>query len=254
MTDPRLLPARLPSWLLWAVPLASMVVPVVLWATWRGGYWAVVGEDRLAEWVTFFAYVAAAGLAIAMVRRLARAGLRFEAALYVLLTCGLVFVAGEEVSWFQRQLGFAGPDALVAKNLQGEANLHNLLGRLTLEGSFILVGLYGAVLGRLLIPRLPRLRERPELYVPPTGLVLWFGCVSAYYAWADYLNPVLTKLFGSRVDVLVLTGPKLQETAEMVLSLGFLLFLLSVFRRPGSSRRDGAVTSARSDRVASGRR
>lgn len=220
--------------LLAVLPVVGVLAAVPLWHLWRRAYWGVVGEDHLAELLTVAAYLPAAVLALVVASRLKRAGLRLEPALLLLLGIGLFFVAGEEASWGQRQLGFTGPEALVERNVQGEANLHNLLGRYALHGAYILVSGYGAFLGRLLVPRLPRLRERPWLFVPQKDLVPWFGTCFVYYVWADYLDPVLVAVFGESVDVARLTGPKLQESAELAMAVGVVLFLarLAVRRRP----------------------
>ncbi len=47
---------------------------------------------------------------------------------WALLALAVVFAfgAGEEISWGQRLLGFATPDAVEAVNVQGEFTLHNL--------------------------------------------------------------------------------------------------------------------------------
>lgn len=59
---------------------------------------------------------------------------RLPAVAYVALALGVVFVAGEEISWGKRVLGFGAP----------EANMHNPLGRgrLVLEGLYLLPGLW----------------------------------------------------------------------------------------------------------------
>jgi hypothetical protein len=43
-----------------------------------------------------------------------------------LLAVGLLFCAGEEVSWGQRVFGFGTPSGLEGVNIQNEANLHNI--------------------------------------------------------------------------------------------------------------------------------
>lgn len=55
-------------------------------------------------------------------------GCRSQGARLVVLGYGAaMLLAGlEEISYGQRLLGFEGPEALVANNLQGEANLHNI--------------------------------------------------------------------------------------------------------------------------------
>lgn len=47
----------------------------------------------------------------------------------VLLALALIFAAGEEMSWGQRWLGYATPEAMKEINVQGEFTLHNMGGR-----------------------------------------------------------------------------------------------------------------------------
>lgn len=60
--------------------------------------------------------------------------------------------AGEEVSWGQRILGFAGPEELVTGNRQGEFNIHNhivleeLIGRHGWRAISVLIFMTGVVL------------------------------------------------------------------------------------------------------------
>ena len=217
--------------LLGLVPVLGVLGAVPLWHLWRRAYWGVVGEDHLAELLTVAAYVPAAVLSAVVAMRLHRSGLRPEALLWALLAVGAFFVAGEEFSWGQRQLGFAGPDALVERNVQGEANLHNLLGKYGLHTSYIVVCAYAAFGARLLVPRLPRLGARPWLFVPQRDLAPWFGVCLVYYVWATYLSPVLVAVFGPAISVTALTGPKLQESAELALAVGVLLFTARTARR-----------------------
>lgn len=47
-------------------------------------------------------------------------------ALYLLTAAGFLFLAGEEISFGQRLLGFASPEFFAVSNDEGEVNLHNL--------------------------------------------------------------------------------------------------------------------------------
>ncbi len=221
------------------VPLLIVLAPVPFWYIWRRGYWLLVGEDRLAELLTAIMYAAAAVLALLVADRLRRSALLLEGCLFLLLSLGAVFIAGEEVSWGQRQLGFAGPTELVAHNKQGEANLHNLLGRYALHAVYIAVTAYAAALARWLVPKIPRLRDRAWLFVPPADLVVFFAVCLGYYVWFDYLDPVVVGLLGPRANVEILTGPKLQEVAELALAVGVLLFVarLAMRQNPGEPPR-----------------
>ena len=66
----------------------------------------------------------------------------FRRTIYILGGIALLFVAGEEISWGQRIVGFSTPDFLVDLNIQKEFNLHNMQGihnllELTRYGSLI---------------------------------------------------------------------------------------------------------------------
>lgn len=83
-------------------------------------------EDGFLETATAVMLLLAGALA-------ARVALAHGAALRVRLMHGFLvflflFMAGEEISWGQRILGFRTPEALAAVNVQNEANLHNTYG------------------------------------------------------------------------------------------------------------------------------
>ena len=71
--------------------------------------------------------------------RLWRTGRRAYAALFGLATLGMIFVAGEEISWGQRLLGLETPDDLEEINKQGETNLHNIGGVLAIFNIGIMI-------------------------------------------------------------------------------------------------------------------
>jgi hypothetical protein len=197
-------------------------------------YRSLVEEDGVAEWATCIVYVAAAVVAVAVVWALREGDDRIFCIAYVALAAGLVLVAGEEISWGQRQLGFAGPDALVDRNEQSEANLHNTLSDGWLHGVYIAVGLYAGLLSRWLAPRLVGAR-RAWLIAPPVALAWWFLVPAGFYAYVELADPVLRAVFGDGIGWRELRLGKLQEVAELVLAIGFLLFLVSVRRRAVSA-------------------
>ena len=115
--------------LVFAVALLSLAAIALLAAS--PGVFAQIGaEDSTIEWLSAVLLFGAAGLMGWRLRDRTRrqpahgqrwvpmvVGLGF-AALFALM-------AFEEVSWFQRQIGFATPEAIAARNWQGEFNLHN---------------------------------------------------------------------------------------------------------------------------------
>ena len=217
------------SWL----PIALVCAQLVLYLVYRQGYLWSTAEDSAYEWATFVAYACAAPVAGILAGRWLRQGLRLRGIAYVALTLGFVFIAGEEISWGQRIFGFAGPEALLENNLQSEANLHNLLGRLALEGAYIAIGLLGIGVGRAVASRVGWLRP-VYVYAPGRELFWWFLPVCAYYIYADYIGPLVARAAPGR-EILA-TGPaNFQEPMEFLLGVGFLLFVLSVWRRSRTS-------------------
>src|SRR5689334_4643296 len=82
-------------------------------------------EDGLAENLQFAFLVLATFGAGYVAHARWRRGERLFALLYVGLAFGLFFVAGEEVSWGQRELDIQTPPEWAAHNIQGEITLHN---------------------------------------------------------------------------------------------------------------------------------
>jgi hypothetical protein len=64
-----------------------------------------------------------------------RGKLRFGGALALIWVLALILIAGEEISWGQRLLGFATPENVVTANTQAEFNLHNMNAAYRIYGS-----------------------------------------------------------------------------------------------------------------------
>lgn len=113
-------------------------------------------EDSLVEWASFALLFSAALLFL-------RTGLtvsnKTERLLLLLLSATLCFIALEEVSWFQRVLGFGSPE-FFRNTAHGETNLHNLSTR-----EFEVIYYTGTAIFLCLIPFVlacaPQLRSAP---------------------------------------------------------------------------------------------
>jgi hypothetical protein len=170
--------ARVPWWL--HAGAAAFVALMLLLARTRAPlYDALVQEDRLVEWWTFFLFLAA-GVAFAVRaargRRLGDAG--------VALFC--LVAAGEEISWGQRVLGFTPSAAFLEHNAQQEANLHNLVEafgqpKWTFVAVLVAYGLAAPALARL--PAVRALADRLRFSIVPWPLALWFAIASAVLVW-----------------------------------------------------------------------
>lgn len=90
-------------------------------------YAHLVAEDFAGEYTTAGAF---AGAGLLFLYDALRASHRGRRAISVVMGLAAIAIAGEEVSWAQRQLGYLFglevPEWVRAENVQGEMNLHNL--------------------------------------------------------------------------------------------------------------------------------
>lgn len=175
-------------------------------------------EDSFVEWLTAIIYFAGFVIALGMVST----AYRYEPVLgfgYTALSLFCLFVALEEISYGQRIFGFATPESLSEMNAQGETNLHNIesIQFITLTLAPLTIGLFGA-LGWTLLPLLARASRRlasiGSFIAPPWFTATYFAPIALYDAYPF--------IFGE-TDVIIRRDG---EVIELVLSIGFLLFIL----------------------------
>jgi hypothetical protein len=201
-------------------------------------YVTLVSEDGPVEYATSAAYLGAAWIAALVARGLLRREERGLALLWGGLALALVLVSLEEISWGQRLFGVQTPE-LLASNVQHEMNLHNLpWAQRGLHVAYVAVGLFGALAWALVPVRSPaRLREIASWLLPGAALFSYFLPVALFYLVYDYtpqrwIGPGSLRFgFVSIFD---------QEPVELLLSLGFLMFVLH-----GWARLHGFVHSSR---------
>ena len=118
---------------------------------------SIYQEDSLFEYLTSASYLAAAGFLITTITRVwkisiqKQRGIAISIFIFVALIC--LFIAGEEISWGQRIIGWNTPDFFAARNFQQETNLHNFLSPRLKEQLVMItaicfnIGLFGIWLG-----------------------------------------------------------------------------------------------------------
>jgi hypothetical protein len=137
-------------------------------SAWRLAAWAILGltglftailitdpalfhdwsiEDRALEWVSVWLLFAASTMFVGKFWRVSRN--RFAISrprLQLLAAAGFAalffLMAMEEVSWFQRQIGFETPAGMAEHNWQGEFNLHNFQTDITELGLYAGTGFF----------------------------------------------------------------------------------------------------------------
>ncbi len=219
-----------PAWVWWLIGLT----PPLMWAAlvWYSqvdepGFMALTEEDHVVENVQWVLGALAAVLGGRIAWRL---GVRRRwgwALCYGVLALGLVWVAGEEISWGQRLVGFQTPAWVMERNQQEELNLHNLpeVRRFTdywLDRAIlflIALSLFGWVLRKRWAAR-----WRVALWIPhPVLLPAWVCAVS--YEWLRY---AYVWRYHAQVSPVV---NRLHEARELFLAMGLAAFLVMVWQQ-----------------------
>lgn len=192
-------------------------------------------EDGIAESGQVFFYALALGLSLFVTRSYWRSGARLIACLYIGASLGLFFLIGEELSWGQRIWGWGTAESLAAVNKQGETNLHNIYGvGATFKWVQLLIGAYGTLLPlvflRWSVPDRHRLRRLITALVPHYSLIPYFLLFFIWRMYRNFLEPPQKYYFAIA---------EYNEVLELVLAMGFLLFMVFQIKR----LKAGEVTS-----------
>ncbi len=201
-----------------AAPVAVWLAAAAMGVWWPGGFYYLVAEDGVFEWIQVGAFaVAAAGLgAVAVLIR----GVSVAGAVAAALGCALfVVVVGEELAWGQRALGVSVP-AIERVNDQGDVTLHNVGPGLELSNLGI-VGL--ALAGALARPAARRWADRAgrqvrKEFLPPTFLTSWFAMVAAVTAVRVVWQSPPTRI------------AKFSEVAELTVALAAAITAVTLVR------------------------
>ncbi len=180
-------------------------------------------EDSLLEWAQFVGFVTAGVLAALVGRQLLRQTRGLPAILFFAFALGCFAIAGEEIAWGQRLLGYATPESIEEINEQRETTVHNIGSVQDAANiAFTLVGLYGSVGAWFLRLRRPRWASRPnvDLLIPPLFLTSCFFVVFGYKT----LRYVFFPESGYTVT-------KLGEWPEFCLAFAFAAFSFLTLRR-----------------------
>ncbi|NUS35717.1 MAG: hypothetical protein HOQ04_04525 [Pseudarthrobacter sp.] len=185
-----------------------LVIAVAATVPFRSLYLWLVDEDHPIEWLQFACLVAAAVFLAFVTVRLYGRGQKGMAALYAVVSVGVVFLAGEEISWGQRIFGWHTPEAMEAMNRQDETNVHNIRGVQELVPLAMLVAsLYGAcapLAAARFGKRWKALASKP-LLIPPLCLVPAFLLPAAYRLFRLLIWPEPTFVISEYGEVLELS-------------------------------------------------
>lgn len=207
------------------VPIAITLTLAIARTLDRNLAFAAVSEDHVVEWLQFAGYAAAGVLAALSTRTFLERNNAVPAAACLIFAIGCLFVAGEEIAWGQRLLGYETSTALREVNTQGATTVHNVdaLQR-PFQGVLLLIGLYGTVIPCALC--LERVRQlvaaraaKVDFIVPPIFLTSSFLVLAVHklILAAGFDDTAHNQFYG--------------ETEELVLAFALAVFAWLGWRR-----------------------
>lgn len=215
------IPIRLAVALL-LIPLIGSILLVIARLHY-GLYRYLTAEDGPIEWLGFACFAFAGIMGFRIARLCWRSDRRRVAILYGIFALGMIFAAGEEISWGQRVLDIETPEILEEINKQEELNIHNIGDTLKVL-NIIQLGMGAAGAAAYLLNEVvdlgTLLKVDSFLFVPPLFLSTWFLAVFVFR---------FVRLFFWRDSGFTIT--KYGEWTEMCLAVGLALFTWLVARR-----------------------
>jgi hypothetical protein len=196
----------------------------------KDAYKWFTSEDGFAESLQVLFYFSALVICLVITRWQWKSGDNSVAMLYAGLSLGLFFLTGEELNWGQRMFGWGTAESFAEINKQGETNLHNIYGvGATFKWIQLLVGAYGTILPlavlRWSVP--DRLKELVAWIIPPVSLTSYFIFL---FVWRLFRN------FMEEPEGFYFVIAEYNEVMELILAMGFLLFMVYQWRQIKSLR------------------
>ena len=191
----------------------------------KGAYKWFVTEDGFAENLQVLFWTLSFVFCLFVAKRAWRNNDRLVAVLYIILTFGLFFLIGEELSWGQRMFGWETPASMGEINKQNETNLHNIYGvGDTFKWITLMIGVYGTLLPLLLFFTSVFGSARATMaWITPHFLQLTY--FAPFFVWRVYRN-----LFDPPKGIYFVVS-EYSEVMELNLAIGFFLFMLYQLRR-----------------------
>lgn len=148
----------------------------------------IIKEDHVIEYSQFFVLIAGGAYSGLLFKKLFQNKERILSVIFLFTSIALFLVAGDEISWGQRLLGFSTPENIENINRQNETTFHNISAFEQFVGiGYVVIGFYGAISGVFfnIIARLIKFNKDFFSYlVIPWYLFFFFftGFIYNYYA------------------------------------------------------------------------
>jgi len=177
-------------------------------------------------------------LSFFIIRQEWRSGDRLVAVLYGVLSVGIFFLIGEELSWGQRIFGWATSEEFAAMNKQHETNIHNIHG---IGDAFkwvhVVIGAYGTLLPLLFMGMSfsnKQLADRIPKLIPHLTFLPYFALPLVWRLYVNLIEPPPGFSF---------VVAEYSEVIELILAIGFFLFMIYQLRK--ANKLVASVQSAR---------
>jgi len=190
-------------------------------------------EDGLLETLSAVILLIAAVVALIVAVRLRRTGYTGYRWMHGFLALLFFAMAGEEISWGQRYIGFETAAVFQELNVQNETNVHNMFGYIADHMFVLLVFVWGCIVPFVYVHFrfFRQVLTSLGLPIPCAGLAV--GMLLITLMQEQITNPLLGQVYNLRVP----------ELREFLSAIAFLFLMLDSFRflRP---RRSEAVAAA----------
>lgn len=183
-------------------------------------YRLLIEEDSFVEYIQSLFFFLSSTFSFFVSIKFFKNKLVLHGVLYCILSIGLFFISLEEISWGQRIFNIANPSYFEQHNWQHEISLHNLdIFRLSLLNAiYIVIGAYGTFAWLILRPFMTRLKTKRENVI---NFIVPEWPISSYFFFVFFIYMLLSFIKQYPGGFLVWQD---QEPAELLLSIGFLLF------------------------------
>ena len=216
---------RMKHFIFW-LPISATLLVLVILKLILGyenlSYKRMMGEGGFIEYGTTIAYILAFAFSLPIGNLFLNRKQNILGIIYYLLAIFYILIALEEISWGQTFFDWDSPSFFQQYNVQRETSLHNLSWfHYNLRDAIIVISFFGGFSGWIVSwLKLDRQYKQYIKYLTPD----WY--LSSFF-WTCFTISIVLKF----QDYLHFFIPKDQEFAELILSLGFLFFVLSNYFR-----------------------
>lgn len=211
-----------------AFVLPLILIPILIYLkSFRAAFYDyLISEDSITEYLQAIAYFLSGGIFVVVGIKGSSIGSHLQKVFFLIAGFGILLIAFEEISWGQRLFGIKTPEWFQKNNIQKEISFHNLEPiQKTIHIAYALTGFvfsFGWIplrYDRSFIKLTPDIMSIIRMLKPYRYLMTYFLPIFLFYT---YLS-----LTGSPGNYFTFND---QEIAELLLSLGFLMYSLEILK------------------------